>query len=159
MRYHDIPVTRILDLGCGLGRVLGALQTEFPKAICHGVEYSNYLCEKYGFIEGSAVDYQAPAYDLVVCNDVLSYLSDEQCALALANIARLTKQAAFLGILTQEDRHMCDMARTDPKQHLRSAAWYRRRLSKRFLNIGSGLHLKKPVDVAIWSLDGGPSWY
>jgi trans-aconitate methyltransferase len=158
MRYHEMPIRRVLDLGCGVGRVLRALQKEFPKAHCDGVEYSQYLCKKYGFIEGSVVDYDAPAYDLLVCNDVLSYLDDDQCSTALSNIATLTKQAAFLGILTEEDREMCDTKRTDQHQHLRTAGWYRRRLSRHFLNIGGGFYLKKPVDVAVWTLDGGPSW-
>ncbi len=46
LRYLDVPVRRILDVGCGLGATLRALQTEFPKARCVGVEYSDYLCDK-----------------------------------------------------------------------------------------------------------------
>ena len=158
LRYYELPPERILDLGCGLGRVLRALGNEFPKAQCVGVEYSEYLCQRHGFIQGSAATYQDEPFDLVICNDVLSYLDDNECSQALSNIAALTQQVAFLGILTQEDKHMADPKRTDQRQRLRPAAWYRRRLARHFLSLGAGLHLKKPVDIAVWTLDGGPSW-
>ena len=158
LRYYDLPPRRILDLGCGLGRVLRALGKEFPKAECIGVEFSEYLCKRYGFVQDSAATYRDDPFDLVICNDVLSYLDDAACSKALANIARLTAQVAFLGILTTEDKPMADPKRTDQRQLLRPAAWYRRRLARHFLTIGAGLHLKKPVEVAVWTLDGGPSW-
>ncbi len=158
LRYYELPPARILDLGCGLGRVLRALGKEFPKAECVGVEFSDYLCTRYGYIQGSADTYDGEPFDLVICNDVLSYLDDDACSKALANIARLTQQVAFLGILTSEDAHMADPKRTDQRQLVRPAAWYRRRLAKNFLSMGAGLHLKKPVDIAVWTLDGGPSW-
>ena len=58
------------------------------------------------------------------------------------------------GVLTIEDwRENCDRSRTDGDVHMRSTRWYRRRLSRWFVNIGGGVYLKRPVDVAVWSLD------
>jgi SAM-dependent methyltransferase len=87
LRHLEVPVRRILDLGCGMGRMLRALQREFPRARCEGVEYSPYLCERYGWEPGSAVDYaNSRPFDLVVCNDVLPSLGDADCRAAIDNI-------------------------------------------------------------------------
>lgn len=154
LRYLDIPVTRILDIGCGTGTTLRALGRAFPSARVHGVEYSDYLCRRYGWEQGSVVDYQADVpYDLVVCNDVLTYLDDRACARALENLAQLSRNAVFLGILTADDEGQYDRRRTDPQQHRRPAAWYRRRLRRHFVNVGGGLYLARPPSVTVWTLD------
>ena len=154
LKYLEIPVANILDIGCGVGTVLRALGKEFPKAKTRGVEYSAYLCRRYGWDEGSVVDYHSDrSFDLVVCNDVLGYLDDRTCARALRNLAELSSNVLFLGILTREDYEICDQSRTDAKQWMRPAAWYRRRLSRRFVNVGGGVFVKKPLDVTIWHLD------
>ena len=157
LKYLELPVTRILDLGCGVGTTLRALGKAFPRARLHGVEYSEYLCRRYGWEQGSAADYHADEpYDLVLCNDVLAYLDATECGRAIGNIARLCRGAAFLGILTREDAGLYDPDRTDPQQWLRPAAWYRRRLGRHFLNVGGGLHLKQPLRAVVWNLDRPP---
>jgi len=154
LKYLEVPVTRILDVGCGVGTTLRALGKAFPRAHLHGVEYSEYLCRRYGWELGSVISYQTNRpYDLVVCNDVLAYLEDAECARALGNLAELSRGAAFLGILCREDAGLYDPQRTDPQQRLRPAAWYRRRLSRHFVNVGGGLYLKNPPAVTVWHLD------
>ena len=155
LRHLELPVSSILDLGCGLGRLLRALGREFPKASTTGVDVSEYLCERYRWEQASAADYAGEPVDLVVCIDVLSYLNDEDCSRALANIARLAKVAAVVSVVTEEDRSICDFNRTDRAQQLRPAAWYRRRLSRSFQSLGGGLYLKKPAPVYLWTLDQG----
>lgn len=154
LKYLELPVRRILDVGCGVGTVLRALGQQFPKASPTGVEISDYLCRRYGWQHGSVVDYQSDRpFDLVLCHDVLAYLDDATCARALDNLAALTRGALFLGILTADDTDLYDPERTDPEQHLRSADWYRRRLRRHFVNIGGGLYLKRPPAVTVWTLD------
>ncbi len=154
LRYLEVPVRRILDIGCGLGHSLAALGEQYPSARTTGVEYSDYLCDRYGWVQGSVIDYANPyPFDLVVCNDVLAYLTDKECSIALTNLAALTKSAAFLGIFTNEDWALCDQARTDRQQYLRTKQWYQRRLRERFVNIGGGLYLKKPLEYPVWTLD------
>lgn len=155
LKHVELPVQSVLDLGCGLGRLLRALGRQYPRAELRGVEYSEYLCRRYGWIEGSVVDFDGDPADLVVCVDVLSYLTDDDCAAALRNIARLANTAAVLGIVTAEDRAICDFQRTDRAQRLRPAAWYRRRLGRDFQSIGGGLYLRKPLAVNLWQLDSG----
>lgn len=154
LRYLRLPVKRLLDIGCGIGATLRALQRRFPRALSVGVEHSDYLCERYGWEPGSVVDYQAPApFDLVVCNDVLGYLDDRTCARAIDNLAQLSRGALFLGVLSADDAGLYDPARTDAAQHLRPAAWYTRRLARHFVAVGGGLYLKHPPEVVIWSLE------
>jgi SAM-dependent methyltransferase len=154
LKYLDIPVTRILDIGCGTGTTLRALARAFPAARVHGVEFSDYLCRRYGWEQGSVVNYRSNlTWDLVVCNDVLAYLDARACSQALANLASLSRAAVFLGILTADDEGQYDRQRTDPEQHRRPVAWYRRRLKPNFVNVGGGLHLLRPPDVTVWALD------
>ncbi len=152
-RFIELPVNSVLDMGCGVGRVLKALGKEFPAAKLTGVEFSDYLCEKHGWRQGSVVNWTGKAHDLVLCNDVLGYLDNKQCAAAIKNLARLTRGALYLGALTKEDHAIVDNDRTDPDQHLRSLAWYRRHLRPCFTSIGGGLFLRKPLKVSMWALD------
>ena len=154
LRYLEVPVRRILDIGCGLGHSLAALGEQYPSARTLGVEYSEYLCNRYDWVQGSVVDYtNTHPFDLVVCNDVLAYLTDKECRVALTNLAGLTKSAAFLGIFTKEDWALCDQARTDHQQYLRSKQWYQRHLREHFVNVGGGIYLKKPLEYPVWTLD------
>ena len=111
--------------------MLHALQNEFPKARCTGVEYSEHLCSKNGWIRGSVIDYAARTpYDLVVCHDVLPSLDDTTAARRSRIWRRLCRGALYLGVLAAEDWDHCDRARTDPDVFLRPAKWYRRQLDE-----------------------------
>ena len=153
--HLGLPVFRVLDIGCGLGRTLAGIQSAFPDSQCTGVEFSDYLCEEQGWTKGSVVDYCAPApFDLVICNDVLQYLGHADARAALANLASLCCGALYFGALTREDwEENCDRARTDGEVHLRSAHWYRRRLRSDFSPIGGGMFLRRPEPVTLWSLE------
>ncbi len=153
LNHLEVPVRQILDIGCGTGGLLRALGKAYPKAKARGVEFSDYLCATYGWQQGSVVDVDAGSADLVVCNDVLGYLNDADCASALKNLARHTQGALYLGVLTREDLSLCDPERTDQAQSARPVAWYQRRLSRDFLAVGGGLFLRKPVDVTVWQLE------
>jgi len=154
--HLEVPVKTILDMGCGTGLLLRALARAFPKASVRGVEFSEYLCENYGWQQGSVTDVDAgDGADLVVCNDVLGYLNDADCAQALRNLARHARGALYLGVLTREDLTLCDPDRTDPAQTARPVAWYRRRLIRDFLPVGGGLFLRRPVEVTVWHLERG----
>lgn len=155
LKYLNVEVTALVDIGCGLGHVLAALEGHYPGARCVGVEVSEYLCKHYGWTKASVTDFSSRnAFDLVVCNDVLQYLPDEAAQTALARLASLSEAALYLGVLTTEDwNDNCDKARTDGNAYLRSGDWYRRRLRRWFVNVGGGLFLKRPVQVAVWELE------
>jgi SAM-dependent methyltransferase len=142
--HMDASINTVLDLGCGVGLWKDALAKQAKRARYTGVEYSRYLCEKYGWERGSAVDF-APGrrFDLVVCQGVLQYLDDAQCERAIANLARLARRFMYLEVLTSGDAdHVCDPEGTDFEVHVRDARWYAERLKAHFVNLGGGLYAK-----------------
>ena len=157
LRHLEVPVRSVIDIGCGLGRLLSTLAEAFPKAHALGVESSAYLCAELGWESGALPDYPTHRqYDLVVCYDVLSYLEDDDAAEAIKALGELTRQALYFGTLTLEDRELCDPVRTDTDVYLRSNRWYRRRLGRYFEPVGGGVWLRKPVQAFIWTLDRRP---
>lgn len=157
LAHMGLPVRRILDLGCGLGLMRAPLLAAFPAASYTGVEWSEHLCARLGWQHGSVVDYRArSAFDLVVCHDVLQYLDNAQAGRAIDNLARLSRGALYLGVLTREDwEHNCDRTRTDDEVHLRRASWYRRKLAAHFRSAGGGVFLKHDAPVVLWELERG----
>jgi SAM-dependent methyltransferase len=153
--HLEIPVKRILDLGCGLGWFRKPLLKGFHNATYTGVEYSEYLCEQYGWTQGSVVDFRGRGqYDLLTCCDVLQYLDDRSATKALSNLARLCRGALYLHVPTTEDfAERMDPQGTDTKVHLRSGDWYRKRLAKHFQHVGFGIYVKDDVPVGRWELE------
>lgn len=155
LRHAEVPVRRVLDAGCGVGLMRTALGKLAPRVRYKGLEHSDYLCRRYGWVRASIADYRARApHDLVICYDVLQYLSDAEAARALANLARLTRSALYFSALTTDDwRRNCDRGRTDRDVHLRSGAWYARRLHRHFRYVGLGLWLRRNVSAMLWELE------
>lgn len=155
MRHMELEVRSILDLGCGLGLMRRQLQRRLPGATYTGLEVSAYLCDRYGWVQGSAASYRpAQPFDLVICHDVLQYLDDAEAEAALRNLGRLCNHAMHFSVLTREDweRH-CDRRLTDRDVHLRPGDWYRSRLARRFVNAGSGMFVRRGTMAQLWDLD------
>jgi SAM-dependent methyltransferase len=155
IRHAEYPVRRILDLGCGLGLMRAPLKKHFPRASYTGVEVSEYLCERYGWTQASVHTYKSPRpFDLVICHDVLQYLSARDAAVALRNLGQLCRGVLHFSVLTAEDweKH-CDRTATDRNAHLRSGDWYRRRLAADFVNAGSGMFVRREAPIHLWELD------
>lgn len=153
--HAGVPVRSILDMGCGIGLLRKPFARLFPRARYVGVESSDYLCSRYGWVKGSATDF-APraASDLVICYDVLQYLNDRDAARAIVNLAKLTRSALYVSALTREDwRDNCDRSRTDRDVHLRPGAWYRQRLERGFNYLGLGVWLRKGVTAILWDME------
>jgi 2-polyprenyl-3-methyl-5-hydroxy-6-metoxy-1,4-benzoquinol methylase len=156
VNYLQVEIRSVLDLGCGLGVFLQCLKAAMPNVDTTGVEISDFLCHQHGWSKGSVVDFGIDSeqqYDLVICNDVLAYLSNAQCAKAIKNIAKLTRQCLYLSVLTEEDLPICDQQSTDMRQQIRSSQWYKKQLAKDFCNVGGGLFIRKPLSVPVWQLE------
>ena len=153
LKYLQLPVTRALDLGCGLGTLLREIGKQFPEAQCVGVELSPYLCETYDWQHGSVIDYADTPHDLVICSDVLGYLNKQECAAAIKNLARLCDGALYLAVITTEDLEICDPEHTDMDQQARPYRWYAQQLAPHFTAIGGGLFLRKPLAVPLWRME------
>ena len=142
--HMDSSVGTVLDLGCGVGLWKDALAKQAKGVRYTGVEYSAYLCEKYGWHRASAADYSPrKRFDLVVCQGVLQYLNDADCERAIANLSKLARRFLYLEVLTSGDAaHVCDPDGTDFEVHVRDARWYAQRLKPHFVNLGGGLYAK-----------------
>ncbi len=155
VKHIDCPVGSILDAGCGLGLMRTALLRALPGATYVGLEYSEYLCEKYGWLNGSIADYRPrQPFDLVVCYDVLQYLDDASATKAMRNFANLCRGVLFFSALTRRDwRENADQRRTDPAVTMRTAEWYRSRLRRHFRQIGAGFWIRRGAPLVTWELE------
>jgi SAM-dependent methyltransferase len=148
-------VRRVLDAGCGLGYMREAVRQCFPGARYVGLEPSDYLARRYGWVHGRLEDYRpAAAFDLILCHDVLQYLDDRAAARAIANLGRISRGALYLTALTLEDwRSTADRSRSDGGVHLRPAEWYRRRLARNFRPVGAGMLVRRGHAPVLWELE------
>lgn len=152
--HVGLPVRHILDAGCGIGLLRAPLVKAFPRARYTGLEYSEYLCERFGWTQGSLATFRADPFDLVVYYDVLQYLDDRTAARALANLARLTRGVLYLSALTERDwRENCDRTRTDHDVNLRPAGWYWARLRRNFRPLGLGFWIRRGAPLTPWELE------
>lgn len=155
LKYLGQPVRRVVDIGCGLGQWRQIIARHFPRASYTGVEQSEYLCTKFGWVHGSAVDFESPApFDLVICKDTLQYLSPKAFRAAAANLAALCRGVIYVSVLTTEDwKDVCDRKRTDDRVYLRTGDWYRGVLDRHFTNLGGGVFLSPQSQALPWELE------
>jgi len=155
VKYLELPVSRILDAGCGMGLMRAPLVKAFSQASYTGIEVSEHLCKRYGWTQASLATYRARGrFDLILCYDVLQYLSERDASLALKNLGRLCRGALYFHAPTHEDWHdNADRSCSDSEIHLRDADWYRTRLSRHFDHAGFGLHIRRGVSFAQWELE------
>ncbi len=158
VEHMDSSVTTVLDLGCGLGLWKKALVRQNRRIRYSGVEFSPHLCRELGWQQGDVRTYAPDAtFDLVICQAVLQYLPDDECAAAIGNLGRLSRRFLYLEVLTAGDaREICTEDGTDFDVHLREAGWYARELARHFVNLGGGLYAKpsmRPHYFELWNTD------
>jgi predicted TPR repeat methyltransferase len=156
LHYLRVPVRRVLDVGCGIGLWRDIVARHFPQARFHGVELSEYLCQRYGWTQGSVVDYTArEPFDLVVCQGVLAYLSPGDLKRALRNLGTLTRGALYLEVVTREDyeNDIVDDTLTDPRLFRHRAEAYRRGLAPSFRHAGGGVWLSRDCEVPLYAME------
>ncbi len=156
LQFLRVPVRRVLDVGCGIGLWREALSKHFPNAQYNGLEYSAYLCQRYGWERGSVVNYRsAEPFDLVICQGVLPYLSAADLQTALHNLGTLCKGALYVEAVAREDYEQgtIDEDLTDPRLFRHRAALYRRGLSHGFIELGGGVWLSRKAEVPLFALE------
>ena len=124
------PVRNVLDVGCGEASWRAALRRIRPNVRYTGIDPSAYVVARFGrrrgirrgtFAELGAVRARA-GYDLIVCADVLHYVSRTDLHSGLPALAGLLRGVAYIQLFTRDDDFEGDVA----GWHARSAAWYRR---------------------------------
>src|ERR1700674_5042858 len=64
--YIGLPVAKILDAGCGVGLLRTPLLQQLKHASYTGLEFSDYLCRRYGWQQGSIETFHTrQRFDLV----------------------------------------------------------------------------------------------
>lgn len=110
--YHlGRPLRTVLDIGCGEGAWRAPLLKLRPKARYLGFDSSEYAVRRYGAkrdlhfarFGDFAVLRPCPPVDLLICSDVLHYLSTRELARGLPGLAELCAGIAFLEVFAKED--------------------------------------------------------
>ena len=156
LQFIRVPVRRVLDVGCGIGLWRDVVQRHYPQAQFHGVEFSEYLCGRFGWERGSVVNYTADApFDLVICQGVLPYLSATDVKLATHNLARLCTGALYVEAVAREDfeRDIVDETLTDSRLFKHRSQLYRQGLSNGFIEMGGGVWLSRKADLPVFALE------
>ena len=131
------------------------LLRQFKGAEYVGLEVSEYLCRKHGWVQGSLPGYtDTKGFDLVVCHDVLQYLPDREAARAITSLAHLSRGLLYFSVLTAGDwKNNADTSRTDRGVHLRPRDWYERRLRRHFRHLGFGVYALRSYAPLLWELE------
>jgi predicted TPR repeat methyltransferase len=160
LQYLRVPVRRVLDVGCGIGLWREVVAKHFPHASYHGVEYSEYLCGRFGWERGSVLDYRAKPpkdkFDLVICQGVLPYLSAVDAKIAMRNLGQLSQGALYVEAITREDweQDIVDETITDPRMFQHPAKLYRTGLAEGFTELGGGVWLSRRAELPVFALEG-----
>jgi SAM-dependent methyltransferase len=123
-------VRTVLDVGCGEGRWYVALRRIRPGIAYVGVESSEYAVATFGKSRnirrgtfGSLRTLRLKgSFDLIVCADMLQYVSNTDLAPGLKEVRRLLGGVAYIEAYAREDDMVGDME----GWIYRSAATYRR---------------------------------
>jgi SAM-dependent methyltransferase len=157
--YHlERPIRTVLDIGCGEAAWRAPLRKLRPGVRYLGFDSSHYAVERYGrsrnlhfarFGDFGALRPCPPA-DLVVCSDVLHYLSTRELDRGLPGLADLTGGVAFLETFAREDAAEGD----DHGFKSRPARFYRQRFEAAgFVQLGSHCWLSPRLREATTALE------
>ena len=156
LEHLQLEVRRVLDAGCGTGLWKRALRRIDRDIEYVGIDPSEYLCKRYGWTRATIDEFTTRRkFDLVVCQDVLQYLDDAAVERSFAAMARACRGALYFDVPTHDDIEdkLLDMRLTDRAIHIRTAAWYRARLARDFVNMGGGVFLRKGAKAVALALE------
>ncbi|HET7552790.1 MAG TPA: class I SAM-dependent methyltransferase [Gemmatimonadaceae bacterium] len=126
-------VRSVLDIGCGEATWRAPLVRLRPGVRYAGVDASEYAVRRYGRSRGIRLGNVGDLdraglrgkFDIVICADVLHFLSDREVERGLEHIPRLLGGVAYLPTFTSADEVEGDVAAL----HSRSPKWYRSRFA------------------------------
>ncbi|HRO87892.1 MAG TPA: class I SAM-dependent methyltransferase [Chiayiivirga sp.] len=161
--YHlERPIRSVLDVGCGEGVWRTPLLGLRPKLAYLGFDSSDYAVRRFGARRNLHLarfaDFEmlrpCPPVDLLVCSDVLHYLSAREIDRGLPGLAALCGGVAFLECFAREDQAEGD----DDGFHQRPASFYRDRFTAvGFAQIGSHCWLSPALAGRAAALEIAPA--
>jgi SAM-dependent methyltransferase len=142
VQWFGGEIELVLDVGAGTGLWQAWFRENMPDVLYRSIDVSRYACTKYGHEMRDISKWRArQKFDLVVCQGVLPYLTDDECARAARNMAAMCRGFLYLEAITKRDlQEVCDRSRTDVRVLGRPARFYQRLLGRYFEPIGCGLH-------------------
>lgn len=104
-------IRSVLDIGCGDGLWLAAINKLRPGIRYVGIDPSSYVVERLskrydvrlGTLGELAKLKLGKSFDLIVCADVIQYVADDDLRRGLAAVRRLTGGVAYVEAFTTED--------------------------------------------------------
>jgi len=124
-------IRSVLDIGCGEGAWFPHLRILRPRLSYVGIDPSDYAVERFGETrhvrKGSFAELEVDRrYDLVICSDVLHYLTDKEIRRGLPALVEATGGMAYIEVLTSHEEIIGDL----DGLIRRSPMWYRKLFSK-----------------------------
>lgn len=145
-RHVGIDIKRFADVGAGTGWWAREFAKRYPA--CGRIETfdaSSAACKLYGHRNIPLQKLNGAAADLVVCRDVLRYISDADIGKAIGRLERKCRGVLYLHVITSDDE--IDEDASDMKGWFRTVAWYRRALkSAGFRDCGMGLFVSSRLE-------------
>jgi len=153
--WYGGDLASVLDVGAGTGLWRDWFHANKPKVRYVSTEVSPYACERYGHELRDIATWRGnERFDLIVCQGVLPYLSNEATERAIANLAAMSRGFLYLEAITTHDlAEVCDNTFTDQAVRARSARWYRARLARWYVNLGCGLYYAKSGPLVFYDLE------
>jgi SAM-dependent methyltransferase len=141
-RHIDLEIRRFADVGAGTGWWAREFKRQYRKRCeTETFDSSPAAADRYGHTLVAADKFGGRPYDLIVCRDVLRYMSDRTAAKAIEHIAQKCRGVLYLHVVTRDDE--IAEAASDMTGYFRPVSWYTRRLDRGFINAGMGLFVSR----------------
>lgn len=144
-RHIELEIKRFTDVGAGTGWWGKEFTKRYPD--CRHIETfdgSKAACRIYGHRHVELQKLGGREADLVICRDVLRYLSDADAEKGIRRLAKKCRGALYMHVITSDDE--IDEDASDMSGFFRSTAWYRKRLrAAGFIDCGMGLFVSKKM--------------
>src|SRR5262249_30242379 len=142
-------------VGAGKGYWRDWFDEHRPYVHYHGIDVSEHAALQYGHERADITTWKpSRVYDLVVCQSVLQYLSDDDAARAIGVLWRACGGLLVLEVPTCADLDdVIDAEVSDLEGHFREGSWYRALLDPLFVEIGGGIWATRRRDIPLFELE------
>jgi 2-polyprenyl-3-methyl-5-hydroxy-6-metoxy-1,4-benzoquinol methylase len=157
VEWFGAELSNVLDIGAGVGWWRDWFAEHRTSTKYVSTELDAKICSKFRHVQRDIRTWRArQKFDLIICQGVLPYLADDDCAKAIDNIIAMSAGFLFIEAITRKDiATVCDTSRTDTRVHTRAGKWYRDRLHPHFRFVGAGLYYVRDGEISFYELEAG----